>query len=260
LLPLFARFNPGDIRIKHHYTRDKILLHSFKHKGYWFHGKKREAETMKLFSRLIRPGDTVFDIGGHIGYMALYFSRLAGESGKVFVFEPGKNNLRYLEQNTRGKQNIVLVPKGAGNTDGKLEFFLEDLTGQNNSFIDHYHVLDENAKQAFFHPNVSADSVEVVRLDSFVALGDISPNFIKIDVEGFELEVLLGMEHVLDAHHPLLMIEVTRNKKVLYGLLQKHGYECYDSSMKKVADFTQISLNTFCFSTEFHKNLLETIR
>jgi FkbM family methyltransferase len=257
---LFARFNPGDIRIKHHYTGDRFLLHSFKHKGYWFHGKNREAETMERFSRLVKPGDTVFDIGGHIGYLTLYFSRLAGAAGRVYVFEPGKNNLRYLEQNIRGKQNIVLVPKGAGNIDGNLDFFLEDLTGQNNSFVDHYSILDDNAKRAFVRPRVAKDTVEVVRLDTFAAGKGIHPDFVKIDVEGFELEVLLGMERILDGHHPLLMIEVTRNKNELHALLKRHGYECYNSSMKKVTDSAEISLNTFCFSAEFHAKVLETIR
>ncbi len=65
ILPLFARLNPGDITITHHFTGDKVFLHSFKHKGYWFYGKNREKDTMELFRRLIRPADTIIEIGGH---------------------------------------------------------------------------------------------------------------------------------------------------------------------------------------------------
>src|SRR5207247_9235861 len=94
--PLCARLNPGDITITHHFTGDKVFLHSFKHKGYWFDGKKREKDTMELFRRLIRPADTIIEIGGHIGYVSLYFANLANKVS-VYVFEPGTNNLPYLK-------------------------------------------------------------------------------------------------------------------------------------------------------------------
>lgn len=41
LLPLFERLNPGDITIRNHRTSDRLKLHSFRHKGYWFHGRRR---------------------------------------------------------------------------------------------------------------------------------------------------------------------------------------------------------------------------
>ena len=46
------RFNPGDISIRHHYTGEKLTLHSFKHKGYWYYGKRRESESMATQPRL----------------------------------------------------------------------------------------------------------------------------------------------------------------------------------------------------------------
>ena len=93
LLPLFARINPGDITIRHHFTQQPFRLHSFKHKGYWFHGAKREQSTMALFAKLINPGDVVVEVGGHIGYIAVYFSHLVGDvsafaNGNHFCLHP----------------------------------------------------------------------------------------------------------------------------------------------------------------------------
>src|SRR6478735_1296610 len=99
LLPIFAKVNPGDITIKNHYTGDALHLHSFQHKGYWFYGRRREAATMKLFQRLIQPESVVAEVGGHIGYITQFFATLVGPRGRVYVFEPGPNNLPYLRAN-----------------------------------------------------------------------------------------------------------------------------------------------------------------
>jgi FkbM family methyltransferase len=251
-LPLFSKINLGNIKIKHHYTGDSFLLHSFKHKGYWFHGKKREFETMQLFSKFIKPGHVVFDVGGHIGYTALYFSKLTGSYGKVYVFEPGKNNLYYLEQNVKNKPNIIVVPKGAANIDGKLDFFLENLTGQNNSFVNQYQILKDNANLSNIKPEISRITVDVVKLDTFADSINSYPDFVKIDVEGFELEVLLGMEKILKQKSPILMIEITRNKENIFNLLKDNQYFLFDSNLQKINKFEEISLNTFCFKDIHH--------
>ena len=73
IIPLLRRFNIGDIRIRHHYVDRRILLHSFRHKGYWFHGRRREQETMETLQRLVKPSDCVIDVGGHIGYLTVFF-------------------------------------------------------------------------------------------------------------------------------------------------------------------------------------------
>src|SRR5215469_14582451 len=124
-LPVFARLNPGDITIRHHYTGAPLRLHSFRHKGYWFHGKAREADTMKLFARLIRPGDIVFEAGGHIGYVTTYFASLVEQTGRVVVFEPGVNNLPYLRANVGRYSQVQVVDCAVSDVCGKAEFYLE---------------------------------------------------------------------------------------------------------------------------------------
>ena len=67
---------------------------------------------MRLFQTLIRHGDTVIDVGGgHIGYICCFFSNLVGDTGKVYVFEPGNNNLPYIEKNLISLKNTVLTKK-----------------------------------------------------------------------------------------------------------------------------------------------------
>lgn len=109
VLPLLSKIGPGDIAIRHHYVAHKFHLHVYKHKGYWYHGRNREKATMALFQQLIKLGGRVVEVGGHIGYISLFFSLLVGNSGMVYVFEPGTNNLPYLEKNIHDTTNIYLV-------------------------------------------------------------------------------------------------------------------------------------------------------
>ena len=113
-LKAFRHLNPGDIQIAHHFTHERIRLHAFAHRGYWFRGRNRERDTMALYSRLIDPGSVVFDVGGHIGYTALYFASLVGPLGRVLVAEPAPNNLRYLRYNIRAHPTISLFEIGIG--------------------------------------------------------------------------------------------------------------------------------------------------
>ena len=87
-----------DLSIANPWTNTSLYLNIYKHKGYWFYGKKREEKTMRKFVELIKPNDTIVEIGGHIGYITQLFSHLAGGSGNVIVFEPGINNQKYIKK------------------------------------------------------------------------------------------------------------------------------------------------------------------
>jgi FkbM family methyltransferase len=226
----FRRFNPGDISIRHHYTGDRIRVHSFMHKGYWYHGKRRERETMTLFALLLKPGDTVIEIGGHIGYISLYFANLVGSTGRVAVFEPGPNNLPYIRSNVGDKNNILLIEKAVADFSGLTDFYLESLTGQNNSLLPNYPRFDGNLRHTGLESALAKTVVQVdcVTLDDFLAqTAGMKPSLVKIDVEGAELAVLKGMDRILQSGNVALMVEVTDNAPAVYDLLTTAGFKAF---------------------------------
>ena len=226
ILPLFARFNPGDISIKHHYTGDKFQLHSFKHKGYWFHGENREKTTMMLFEKFIKQGATVVEVGGHIGYISLFFAKLVGESGQVIVFEPGPNNLPYLLENTSRHTHIVVKQSAVSDTEGELPFYVEELTGQNNTLIKDFGTFTENKKVAHINTDYdyNARMVNVVTLDGTLPQLIERLEFIKIDVEGAELGVLQGAVNIIEKYKPIIMVESNSNGESLYKFFESIDY------------------------------------
>jgi FkbM family methyltransferase len=258
VLPLLRRINPGDITIRHHYTGDPVRLHSYRHKGYWYYGRAREKETMRLFSRLLFQGDSVIEVGGHIGYVSLYFKWLV-QHGDVYVFEPGLNNLPYLRRNA-GTRGIHIVEKAAGNRNGSEVFFQESLTGQNNSFVRDFKGLECNAANAFVgRPEVTEVTVEMVRLDDFVSSRSIRPSFVKIDVEGFELSVLHGMTDTISRYSPRLMIEVQANQQEIFSMLGAAGYTAFNSELSVCSRHADLRGNIFALHDGLDKFMLNSL-
>jgi FkbM family methyltransferase len=256
-LKLFSRINPGDITVRHHFTAKPLRLHSFKHKGYWFHGRNREATTMSLFKQIVEPGYNVFDVGGHIGYVATYFALLAGEFGKVCVFEPGPNNLPYLQKNCEHWPNISIIPSAVGNNNGEISLFLEDLTGQNNSIVKDFAAYKKNADFANVQSQTQEVEVRILRLDDFVASEGIVPDFVKIDVEGAELDVVLGMCISMEQYQPALMIEFNSIEHQIYHILQEHNYHLFTPTLEVINDPGGIQIgNVFALSKTRHQQMI----
>lgn len=250
-IPLLKFFNPGKIAIKHHYTGKKIWLDAFHHKGYWFHGKNRESGTMLLFKKLMKPDFKILEVGGHIGYITNYFSYLVPE-GVVYVFEPGINNLPYLKKNIENLGNVSLIQKAVSNENGKAKFYIENLTGQNNSLLSDYKNFKQNNKLAFIETNKKEIEVETITIDSFCQKFSIIPDFIKIDIEGAELLALQGMVSTLK-HKPLMMIEITENWELVFEKLFIAGYKLFNEKKQELKPENPFSGNAFCIPVDKEK-------
>ncbi len=217
---------------------------------------------MALFDRLIKQGDTVIEVGGHIGYVSLYLSSLVANrsnTGHVYVFEPGANNQRYITKNLTHLSNVTLISKAVCNTRGKLPFYIEEMTGMNNTLVQDYSIFKENMKASFLRAAYEEVLVDAIRMDDFVNEQDIRPSFVKIDVEGAELDVLNGMLSCLTVCKPLLMIEMTRNQKDVRDILIGRGYVMIDSGLRVMDDYREMYGNIFCFHREAHATRLKDL-
>lgn len=147
-----------------------------------------EPEQTALVESVVRPGDVVVDVGAHIGYYTLLFSKLVGEKGKVFAFEPAPETFAILERNIERNniRNVVLVNAGVGarSESGKLHLGANRLD---------YHVNAADAAE----PGVRSVAIDIVALDDYFAeRQDVS--FIKMDIQGAEPAATAGMERLLE--------------------------------------------------------------
>ncbi len=222
-----------NITVANSYSGHALRINTYRHKGYWYFNREREKDTMHFFSRLIRAGDTVIEVGGHIGFITQYFSKLVGEAGHVVVFEPGLNNIPYIEQNVGCLKNVVLERVACSSENGKATFYEDNVTGQNNSLLSDYRGAELAAMWHYQALARTPRQVDLVTLDTYTTDHSLAPDFLKIDVEGCELDVLLGARKIL-RHVRSLMVEVTYHHEAVADILRDAGFDIFDESGKKL--------------------------
>ena len=237
------RLTRADIRITNPWTKHSLFLNSFHHKGYWFFGKVRENTTMRMLAKCITTGDTVVEIGGHIGFISQYLSQLVGRSGRVIVFEPGSNNLPYIRKNLSELPNVTLVEVAVSDKCGTAILYEDNVTGQNNSLLPNYENAEATAKSHGVCLKKHVAVVPVTTLDAYVQAHNLYPDFIKMDIEGSELNALLGCSNTLTNVRGWL-VEVTRNHAAVISLLIERGLRMFSAEGEELLDL-QFSGNIF---------------
>jgi FkbM family methyltransferase len=147
-----------------------------------------------LAKRRLRPEDAVVDCGAFLGEFTLYAAAAVGSKGNVIAFEPDPLIFKKLTANIalNGFNNIKAVNKGVWNKEGLLKFVGDSIKGY-----------------SFMSASLDKDAIEVpvVSLDAELArLGTEKVDFIKMDVEGAEIEAVKGAENTLKNNNASLAI------------------------------------------------------
>lgn len=163
-----------------------------------------ESNYDQMLSATIHAGDVVWDVGANVGYYTRRFASGIGDSGVVVAFEPSPTNFARLRETCAGLPQVRLVQAGLGASAGHAGFLQgPDALGATSRITD-----DQGA----------GEQVEIRVGDEEIARGTPQPNVIKIDVEGYEGEVLLGLRGCLKSPS-LRAIGV----EVHFGILAERG-------------------------------------
>ena len=167
-----------------------------------------EAAELELFARSIRPGDTVLDIGAHIGLYTLTAARAVGPTGRVVAFEPSTDNFALLEANVaaNGYTNVELHRVACSDTTGTGVLVLSRTNSGD-------HQLRADGAGA---------RVDTVRLHDL----DVRPQVVKMDVQGAEPLVLAGAAQLLAADELIVFTEVSVDH------LAQNGARAYVESLR----------------------------
>lgn len=174
----------------------------------WLNGRGYETRYDNSICATLRPGDCVWDVGANVGYYTRLFSERVGNAGRVFAFEPSPVNFSRLRHACGDLSNVQMRQVGLGRDNGRLSFLqgADDLGATSR-------VL------GMAHPAADQTVVEIRTGTGLIQVGEASaPNAVKIDVEGFELEVLQGLGKELEAP-ALRAIGV----EVHFGILRERG-------------------------------------
>ncbi len=154
---------------------------------------------LRLIDRVVQPGHLVVDVGAHVGYTALYASLRCGPAGRVLALEPAVDNVAVLERNRarNGAAHMTVHRVAAGNLPGVRPFFVRGAVSAVNSLY----------PDSIYASVTDVSRVAVIRLDDLVGPLRRPPRLVKIDVEGAELDVLLGMPQLLQSPDICLIVE-----------------------------------------------------
>lgn len=211
-----------------------------------------EPELTKIFIRMVNEGDTVFDIGTHFGYYSLLASRLVGPNGHVHSFEPTRHTHRVVAMNVDLESNVTLNNLAVWSDCKVLQF--KDYGVTMSAFNSLYEAkLRETSSEVI---NFEEYEVMATSVDQYIHQTGTRPNFIKIDAENAEYDIILGMKETLSKVRPAITLEVGdvntgkhKSSAEAVRLLIGHGYEVYE--------WRQNELKRHVVRSEYeHENLL----
>lgn len=179
-----------------------------------------EPLTQRYMADSIQPGAVVVDVGANIGFHTLHFARTVGSLGHVHAFEPAADNLPFLRWNVAANElsNVTIHPLAAGSSIRRRTFHLQ-AKGTHHGF--------------YPRKTHKSSSIEVEERPLNEVL---SPpvDFVKIDTEGAEIEVLRGMERIVRGSPSVKLLvewnlEILRDQSLpleqLPELLERWGFE-----------------------------------
>lgn len=200
-LRLVRRF--GAVRILSGPVRGQRWIPSSSTNGCWVGTYERESQ--RVFLDHVKPADVVFDIGANVGFFTLLAAKLAKQ---VYAFEPLPRNVDYLRRHLEMNKvrNAKILPLAVAASTGTARFA----------------VAESPAMGALGRGGDL--EVETDTLDRLVAQGRVQrPDFMKIDVEGSEHDVLSGAANVLRQAKPIIF-------------LSAHGWQQHERCSSLLAD------------------------
>jgi FkbM family methyltransferase len=189
-----------------------------------------EDEINKLIRISLKNGGNALDIGGNIGLQSIRMSQCAGDMGKVYAFEP----LAHLQEKfTRNillnkANNVTLLPYALSDQEGEADFVVDKTQWNQGTF-------------SLAGSNNGSEKQHVI-----IKIGDALPeiqnltslDLIKIDVEGFEYQVLQGLGQTIKKHKPRIIFEYDSNYWLKTG---QNITDCYNFLSTMAYEFYQIT-------------------
>ena len=187
-----------------------------------------EPDLTTIVMTHLKPGQNFFDVGTHFGYYSMLASRIVGHEGQVHGFEPTMGTYKIVHSNLGLKSNVTLNNVAAWSEETTLKF--TDYGVQWSAFNSLYGAKLENSIVAKMSPRDY--DVKAISIDKYVDESGVRPDFIKIDAENAEYDILKGMTTTLRDIRPIITLEVGdvnegefKNSSACVHFLVEHNYK-----------------------------------
>ncbi len=204
-------------------------------------------------SELIKPGDSIVDVGANIGFYAKKFSQLTGPTGTVACFEPDDYNYLRLLQTIHNLPNVKSLKAAVSGTTGQLEFYTSP---------------DKNVDHRAYAPDEFATkyTVDCISLDEYLG-ENAKVDILKVDVQGFEMQVYAGAKKILENNQtikifsefwPYGLQKAGSSKEAYFNFFTEKGFKIFLLKDNLQTLITEATLQNFPVSEENYFNVFIT--
>lgn len=185
--------------------------------------------TIKLLHNYSISEPVILDVGANYGFVSLALQNNLSKNSRIYSFEPHPSIVSSFKKSIEKNniKNIIVENVAVGNKDGMIDI---------NLYSQSSNILSSEAKVS------KKIQIRQIQLDSYLNEFKIVPNFIKIDVDGYELEVLMGLKQTLLKFKPILVVETNDNIEII-NFLKDLNYEFFNLDLE---EFIGIPNNVFC--------------
>ncbi len=200
--------------------------------------RKQDARELKLINSIVKPGFNVLDIGANIGFYTEVLSKLVGTNGCIYAFEPETTNFKHLQQNLQTNKNVKLINKAVSDKTGPIKIYLSKMLN-----VDHRtYPVDDYAEII---------EINATTIDDYLTLNNCTHvDFIKMDIEGAEIEAIKGCENILRNNDVNLaiasyhLVNKERTSIELEKLFSRLGYRTETSFPEHLTTYAYKSKNS----------------
>ena len=180
---------------------------------------------LRLAAEVVRPGDTVWDIGANMGLFSMAAAVMAGPEGQVLAVEPDTDLVGLLRRSAAGASRhapVEILPAAVSDTVSVARFRIAQRNRATSHLAGFGSAMAGGVRSTRLVPTVTLD---------WLAARFPAPDVLKIDVEGAELAVLAGGGEVLDGSRAVICEVTGHNTAAVSELLSARGYTLYDGDL-----------------------------
>jgi FkbM family methyltransferase len=224
----------GNFLYKNCFPIYKVTYKSFK--------EKQDAFEISLMKKYIQSGDKVLDIGANIGFYAEILSTLVGTKGKVHCFEPDGINFGHLKKRCENLLNVSINQKAVADKTQKIKIYTSKQLN-----VDHRTYKPDEYDQEI--------DIDAISIDDYLSLNsqDSEVNFIKMDIQGFEMSAVKGMEKtllksdikMLSEFWPFGMRKAGTSVLEYYRFLRQYNFYVYLIENQQLIELSEDKVITF---------------
>lgn len=212
-----------------------------------------EPAATNLIKKEIEQGMNVLDLGANIGWFTLWFSKLVGDSGHVYSFEPDPDLFAVLKENVELNKlkNVSTFQIAVSNRSGKGRLSLNPTQQAANRLDSHM-------------MNKKTIEVDTISIDDFCKQNQVNIDFVKMDVEGSEPKVFEGMKNLILSNPkikiiaefcPSAIIDVGSSPKEFFNILEKFRFTIKEIDEATMDNLKPIDKDQFLQKKNIRPNL-----